>query len=191
MLACMVGIPALALSGTSWTDMLKKLQEFRWSSLLDVAATYASKVSAPTSTASSSEAPRFVPSGPAAAPLNTARGFAPLSSPVVPVGYQETSAAAPPVVHVAGASAAAMPAGDAFRAIQDRLQQMGATYYLLESWGTRQQMYRFYCKMAIGGSADYTRYFEATSDDPLQAMKQVLREVEAWREGKPQNAAGQ
>ena len=50
------------------------------------------------------------------------------------------------------------------------IAQLGATYYLLESWGNDQQLYRFYCKMAVGGSADYTRYFEATDADPLQAM---------------------
>jgi hypothetical protein len=44
-------------------------------------------------------------------------------------------------------------------------------------------MYRFYCKMAVGGSAQYTRCFEATHADPLQAMVQVLRQVETWRDG--------
>jgi hypothetical protein len=44
-------------------------------------------------------------------------------------------------------------------------------------------MYRFYCKMAVGGSAHYTRCFEATHADPVQAMGQVLGQVEAWRGG--------
>lgn len=76
-----------------------------------------------------------------------------------------------------------MLAADQFRAIPERLRQLGATYYLLEAWGNDQQMYRFYCKMAVGGSADYTRYFEASHSDPLQAMQQVLQQVEAWRSG--------
>ena len=75
-------------------------------------------------------------------------------------------------------------AADRFAYIQDQLRRLGATYYLLESWGDEQPLYRFYCKMAIGGNAGYTRYFEATDANPLQAMVQVLREVEAWRNGK-------
>jgi subtilase family serine protease len=73
---------------------------------------------------------------------------------------------------------------DRFAYIQDQLRRLGATYYLLESWGDEQPLYRFYCKMAIGGNAGYTRYFEATDANPLQAMAQVLREVETWRNSK-------
>ena len=78
-------------------------------------------------------------------------------------------------------SRASISTADPFRYIQDRLRQLGATYYLLESWGNQQQMYRFYCKMAVGGSAAYTRCFEATNANPLQAMRQVLRQVETQR----------
>jgi hypothetical protein len=62
-----------------------------------------------------------------------------------------------------------------------RIRQLGATYYLLETWGDRGQLYRFYCKMAVGGNPDYSRYFEATDADALAAMDKVLREVEDWR----------
>jgi hypothetical protein len=72
------------------------------------------------------------------------------------------------------------PATDQFTAIQARLRHLGATYYLLESWGNRAQLYRFYCKMAVGGNPNYTHYFEATDSDPLQAMTRVLRQVETW-----------
>ena len=68
----------------------------------------------------------------------------------------------PPVTDAAGQGAGGAGAADQFRAIQERLRQLGATYYLLESWGNQQQLYRFYCKMAVGGSAQYTRCFEAT-----------------------------
>jgi hypothetical protein len=108
-------------------------------------------------------------------------------SAVVPAGYQapaETATVPVPGVDAAGRAATGTPAtADQFHAIQERLRQLGATYYLLESWGNQQQMYRFYCKMAVGGSAQYTRCFEATHAEPLQAMVQVLRQVEAWRDG--------
>ena len=150
MLACVVGIPALALSDASWSEMLKKLQDFRWPAILDLA-------SASTST-SFDESPRLPPS------TNAAR--------------QNATGAAP-------------SAADPFHAIPNRLRQLGATYYLLESWGNEQKIFRFYCKMAVGGSTDYTRYFEATHSDPLQAMLQVLRQVETWREGGGRKAEGE
>ncbi len=73
---------------------------------------------------------------------------------------------------------------DGFTLIQQRLRELGATYFLLESWGSQGQLYRFYCKMAIGGNANYNRYFEATDVDPIRVMSKVLKEVEAWRGGR-------
>ena len=46
MLACVVGIPILAMSGTSWSEILKKVQDFPWPAILD-------RSSASTSTAAS------------------------------------------------------------------------------------------------------------------------------------------
>lgn len=73
---------------------------------------------------------------------------------------------------------------DRFTSIQQRLRELGATYFLLESWGSQGQLYRFYCKMAIGGNSNYNRYFEATDADAIQVMSKVLNEVEAWRAGR-------
>jgi hypothetical protein len=84
-----------------------------------------------------------------------------------------------------GQAAQARSAGDQFTIIQGRLRELGATYYLLESWGSQHQLYRFYCKMAIGGNPNYTHYFEATDSEPLRAMARVLRQVETWRAGRP------
>jgi hypothetical protein len=91
-------------------------------------------------------------------------------SPVVPVNYQ-TTGEAPAVT------------GAPFQQIQNRLKQLGATYILLETWGNQQQFYRFYCTMAVGGNTNFVHHFEKTGPDPLQTMADVLREVEAWREG--------
>jgi hypothetical protein len=178
MLACVVGIPALALSGTSWSETLKKLQDFRWPAILNLA-------SASTS-ASRDEAPRLASAEPGKMP-DTSNGATCISCPVgqtppkqttlsavVPAGYRTPIDGVPN----ANATGVADMAADPFRFTQDRLRQLGATYYLLESWGNQRQMYRFYCKMAIGGSPNYTRYFEAVHDDPLQAMRQVLQQVE-------------
>ncbi|MGD0899729.1 MAG: hypothetical protein ABR915_18000 [Thermoguttaceae bacterium] len=75
--------------------------------------------------------------------------------------------------------------GDPLTLIQDRLRQLGATYYLLESWGDQERQYRFYCRMAIGGNPQHTQSFWSIEADPFKAMRQVLEQVEAWRSGRP------
>lgn len=67
--------------------------------------------------------------------------------------------------------------------IQLRLRELGATYYLLETWGNGEELYRFSCKMAIEGNTGFVRHFEAVDADPLRAMLLVLRQVETWRDG--------
>ena len=189
MLVCVVGMPALALSGASWSDILKKLQDFHWPTRSEPAA--------PSASASFGGVPQSTPSSPTGAPHPVCQMPATAlpgqtavttQSSVVPAGYQSPkclAAAAPPEVCAVdeNATGAAPSAAGLVDAVQDRLRELGATYYLLESWGNGQRMYRFCCKMAIGGSADYTRCFEATHGDPLQAMAGVLRQVETWRCG--------
>jgi hypothetical protein len=71
-----------------------------------------------------------------------------------------------------------------FIATQRRLRELGATYYLLETWGSQGELFRFYCKAAVAGNASYTRYFEATDTEPLRAMAKVLEQVQEWRAGR-------
>ena len=156
MLACVVGIPALALSGTSWSEFLKKFQNIEVPAILNLAST-----SAP---ATSDETSRVSPPSLA------------VKSPTPP---PEASPARSPEA-ISGANPE-IPAG--IHDIENRLQRFGATYYVLEAWGSEQQLFRFFCKMAVGGNADFTHCFEATDADPVQAMQQVLKQVEAWREG--------
>jgi hypothetical protein len=72
-----------------------------------------------------------------------------------------------------------------FRGMEKRLRELGATYYLLETWGSSGDRYRFFCKMSLAGNADYNRnrIFQATAADPLRAMQDVLAQVEQWRAG--------
>jgi hypothetical protein len=180
MLACVVGIPLLAMSGTSWSEVLKKFQNFHLPAILTPAQA--------SPAAAQSEAPRFPSSNsknlPSAQRELTAAALAgPASAP-----SQACSMPSPlPVPPKAPACAAAVGAG--FRDIPERLQELGATYYLLESWGNEQELYRFYCKMAVAGNADYTHCFEAIHADPLQAMRQVLRQVETWKTDKGRRTA--
>jgi hypothetical protein len=75
-------------------------------------------------------------------------------------------------------------ATDQFADAQKRLRQMGATYYLLEAWGSDAERFRFHCEMAIAGNPHHTRHFEKTDIDPMRAVARVLQEVEAWRSGR-------
>jgi hypothetical protein len=203
MLACVVAVPAIALSGSSWSELVKKLQEFRWPAILNLASASLSQPH--------DEAPRFSPSqpqgskaadhiaappAPCVTPGSACRdcGNLPVaaSSKVVPANFQAPAEQASLPASVSGAvgEGSASAGAEPFNAIQSRLRQLGARYYLLESWGNDRQFYRFYCKMAIGGSPDYTRFFEATNADPVQAMAQVLQQVERWKEGGEGKADG-
>jgi hypothetical protein len=85
----------------------------------------------------------------------------------------------------AGDASAADNCTAQFRRMEQRLRELGATYYLLETWGSSGDRYRFFCKMALAGNADYNRnrIFQATAADPLRAMQDVLGQVEQWRAG--------
>jgi hypothetical protein len=79
-----------------------------------------------------------------------------------------------------GAPTASFPPGH-FREAELRLRELGATYYLLETLGPGSGQYRFYCKVAFGPKPEEMLAFFATDRDPLAAMHQVARQVEAWR----------
>ncbi len=83
-----------------------------------------------------------------------------------------------------GPSAHLIAQPDRFTLMERRLRELGATYYLLETWGNESEHYRFHCKMAIANNATHTRQFEATDTDPLRAMGRVVEQVEAWRTGR-------
>jgi hypothetical protein len=176
MLACAVGIPVLAMSGASWSEILKKFQNLRWPAVVEPAS---ASISNPSPL---SEAPRFGSTSEAGGPQSVP------PSPATAVAGRFDASASLPASSVAGrcegsAGVSGTPgtASD-FGDVPERLQQLGATYYVLESWGNDQQLYRFYCKMAVAGSADYTHCFEATDADPRQAMQQVLQQVVSWRQ---------
>ncbi len=85
-------------------------------------------------------------------------------------------------------STAITPSTAQFRRIEQRLRELGATYYLLETWGPSGDRYRFFCRMAIAGNSDYgrNRIFQSTDSDPLRAMQSVLEQAEQWRSGRQQ-----
>jgi hypothetical protein len=71
-----------------------------------------------------------------------------------------------------------------FSTIQQRLRAMGATHYVLETWGPQGDMYRFQCRMSAGHHPGYSRQFEAIDSDALRVMQTVLDEIDAWKAGR-------
>jgi hypothetical protein len=179
MLACLVAIPMAALLGTSLPDMFRSVLDGRLAILPSLEGSTVETVPQfepmPVSEASPPPPESTTPSA-GEAPRGAAVPGVWQSPPAVP---RWPEAAEPACLEVP------VPAADPFLQIQQRLRQLGATYYLLESWGDRQYLYRFYCKMAIGGNPAHTRQFEATDAEPLRAMAEVLRQVETWRAGWP------
>lgn len=67
-----------------------------------------------------------------------------------------------------------------FAACQTRLQELGAAYFRLEDTGQVGARYRFRCEVPLPGNGSYLRPFEQEHDDPLEAMRQTVAEVEQW-----------
>ena len=78
---------------------------------------------------------------------------------------------------------ASISPADQFKYVQERLRQLGATYYLLETCGDQKAEFRFFCKMSVGGNPRVNIPFWCIDADPLKAMTQVLKQVEAWQGG--------
>ncbi len=105
-------------------------------------------------------------------------------SPYVPAAATMPSGASEPtgtivgVVSPAGCgpdrTACPLEQPDRFTEIERKLREYGATYYLLETYGSQGELYRFHCRMAVANNGQYTRLFEATDRDALKAMAEVL-----------------
>ncbi|HEY1600127.1 MAG TPA: hypothetical protein VGG64_11020 [Pirellulales bacterium] len=102
------------------------------------------------------------------------------SSQRSPLGADQSSTV---LVGGAGPTNVAPTANAGFEQIEHRLRDLGATYYLLETWGTTNQQYRFHCKIPAPGNPQDTQQFDATDDDPIRAMRRVLEQVEQYRTG--------
>ncbi len=63
-------------------------------------------------------------------------------------------------------------------AIQQRLRELGAAYYALETWGAKGRLFRFHARMALGTGTNRLQHFQAVDADPIRAMAAVLRQVE-------------
>ncbi|HTM53400.1 MAG TPA: hypothetical protein VL175_05200 [Pirellulales bacterium] len=129
----------------------------------------------------------------ASEPARMATASTPVRSDEIRRGNEMSPVAAPvatpPKVQVPGERTGPLPAEgetDRFTAMERKLREYGAVYYLLETWGNEGELYRFHCRMAMANNPSYSRHFEASDRDALRAMSQVLSKVEAWRAGRLQ-----
>jgi hypothetical protein len=201
MLVFIIGIPLVAFNGSSLPDRAKKLLEKVWPAIASAISTKTSNtlpeappydvksqnplavpgqtsigMSNPPGQLAANNQPNLLP--PQALGGSSAQVSQPASN-IVPADYQTP---VEPNINNKGYNSGQTDANP-FMSMQDRLRRLGATYFLLETWGNQRQFYRFYCQMSVGGNSSYTRYFEAINANPLEAMTDVLRQVESWRGG--------
>ena len=194
MVVCLITIPLAALFGTSLPDIIKTLG---WGDSPvsareqgGLAPTYSASIPAAAGLPDDlrTEQAGFNKSvaahAPAPAPAQTATEAPSFNDGTIPVNFGQRATV--PVVRQAS--------GARFEQIQEQLQRLGATGFLLEWFGTSRQLYRFQCEMPLGRSSPggqargggpatvqhAVRHFEATSENSLQAMENVLAEIEAW-----------
>jgi hypothetical protein len=199
MLAFIIGIPLIAFDGSSLPDRAKKMLDKVWPAIASIISTknsntlpeapaYDAKSPFPLAVPSLQAIGRSNPSGQSSAnnqpnllsrqaPGDVMAGFGKPASNIIPVNYQ--TPVEPSAVNKAYNNG--QTDTNQFMAMKDRLVRLGATYYLLETWGNQRQLYRFYCQMAVGGNSSYTHYFEAINANPFEAMADVVRQVEDWR----------
>ena len=67
--------------------------------------------------------------------------------------------------------------------ILERLRELSASYYALETWGAQGQYFRFHARIAAGHGGSYVRHFDAVDRSGDEAMGSVLDQVEQWRAG--------
>lgn len=207
MLACVIAVPLVALSGTSLPDAVKRFFDTRAGinsasspkPAQDLAPPSASRE--PMSMASTDTlAPRRVPQTSSDVPVCSDGGCPlPIASrpaetiasraDIIPTAFTQPSAQphfpeGDPVRGANPALAEICPNPEAaarLAQVQERLQQLGAVHYSLQAWGAQSGFYKFQCRMATGADRETTRYFEAFGADGVETMCQVLAAVEAWR----------
>jgi hypothetical protein len=64
---------------------------------------------------------------------------------------------------------------------EQRLRELGATYYRLEAWGNDGSFYRCSCSVPLAERSRATRHFESIEAAPSQAIGAVVKQVETWR----------
>jgi hypothetical protein len=68
-----------------------------------------------------------------------------------------------------------------FEALEFRLKSLGATYYKLEKWGNRGELFRFSCFVASSDGYTYEKHFQSIGSDVVTVMQTVIADIERWK----------
>ena len=68
-----------------------------------------------------------------------------------------------------------------FGSLELRLKALGATYYRLEKWGNRGELFRFSCFVTPSEPYAYEKHFQAIGADAVTTMCSVIADIEAWK----------
>jgi len=68
-----------------------------------------------------------------------------------------------------------------FESLQNRLNVLGATYYRLEKWGNRGELFRFSCFVTPSDTNAYEKHFQSIGADAVTVMRSVIADIEAWK----------
>jgi hypothetical protein len=79
------------------------------------------------------------------------------------------------------------PSQQEFESLELRLKALGATYYRLEKWGNRGELFRFSCFVTPLESHSYEKYFQAIDADAVTVMRSVIADIETWKHAANQN----
>ena len=65
-----------------------------------------------------------------------------------------------------------------------RLEALGSTYYKIEKWGNRGELFRVSCFVALSENPSHTKHFQAIGADVITVMQTVIADIERWRNGR-------
>ena len=86
------------------------------------------------------------------------------------------------IQHIARGQAQALPMPPLdFTALEHRLKALGATYYQLEKWGDRGELFRFVCLVTPPGAYGYEKHFQSIGTDAIALIQSVIADIEAWK----------
>ena len=68
-----------------------------------------------------------------------------------------------------------------FESLEIRLKALGATYYKLEKWGNRGELFRFSCFVALADNHLHTKHFQTIGSDVVTVMQTVITDIERWK----------
>ena len=71
-----------------------------------------------------------------------------------------------------------------FASLGLRLEALGSTYYKIEKWGNRGELFRVSCFVALSENHSHTKHFQAIGSDVVAAMQTVIADIERWKNGR-------